>query len=255
VTAILAGMRFQYWWLRRNVDELQAFVLTPMFTIIFGGIVLAAGRQNLLPSAILGAALMGLWTLCIQAGGNIIEHERMQGTFEAVESTPTGLRLVVFGRVSTVIAVMALVVPEVWLVTLLVFGQAIPVPHPWLFIVAFLLTLAGLHAAAGLCAGLFVLARNVVILQNALAYPVYLLGGIVVPVSLLPHWIQPLSRLIFLSWGADLLRASLKPTPPAGIATGLLGLVITSAGLAIAGQVTFGMVVRRARIKGTLSLV
>ncbi len=29
----------------------------------------------------------------------------------------------------------------------------------------------------------------------------------------LPHWIRPLSSVVFLSWSADLLRAALRPTP------------------------------------------
>jgi ABC-2 type transport system permease protein len=33
-----------------------------------------------------------------------------------------------------------------------------------------------------------------------------LLAGVIVPVTLLPEWIQPLSRAVFLYWAADLLR-------------------------------------------------
>jgi hypothetical protein len=34
-----------------------------------------------------------------------------------------------------------------------------------------------------------------------------------VPVSLLPHWVRPLSDVVFLSWSADLLRGTLRASP------------------------------------------
>jgi ABC-2 type transport system permease protein len=62
-------------------------------------------------------------------------------------------------------------------------------------------------------AALFVLARNAVTFSNSASYPFYVLGGILVPVSLLPHWVRPISSVVFLSWSADLLRASLQAAP------------------------------------------
>jgi ABC-2 type transport system permease protein len=35
-----------------------------------------------------------------------------------------------------------------------------------------------------------------------------LLGGVTVPVTLLPDWIEPLSRAVFLYWSGNLLRDS-----------------------------------------------
>ena len=56
-------------------------------------------------------------------------------------------------------------------------------------------------------ASLFVLARNAVTFSNSASFPFYVLGGILVPVSLLPHWVRRSSSIVFLSWSADLLRA------------------------------------------------
>lgn len=255
MNAFLAGVRFQFWSLRHSVDELQTFVITPLFTIIFGGIVTSSGRSDLLPSAVLGAVLMGMWTLCLQAGGNIIEHERWGGTFEALESTPAQLRQVVIGRVTTIIGVALLTVPEAWLVALGVFHKPIAVSQPGPFVVALLLTVLGLHATAVMFAALFVLARNALIFQNFLAYPIYLLGGLLVPVSVMPDWVQPLTRVIYLSWGSDLLRAALRPEPIEGTGGKLLGLAVTVAVIVAIGQLLFGAVLKRARVHGSLSLV
>ncbi len=255
MSAFLAGLRIQFWSLHRGFDDLQAFLITPLVTLVFGGIVISGGRRSLLPEAVLGAGLMGMWMLCVQLGGEIIASERSGGTFEPLESTPAQLRMVVLGRVTMVSAVTLLALPEAWLVALIVFRTPVPVPHPALFAGAALLTLAGLHATAMLFAGMFVLARNALIFQNAMAYPVYLLSGLLVPVHLLPGWVQPVSRLIFLSWGSDLLRAALSRAPADGADGKLIGLVVTAAAIAVIGQLVFGMVLRRARTNGTLSLM
>jgi ABC-2 type transport system permease protein len=255
MSAFVAGLRFQLWSLHRGLDDLQAFLITPLLALIFGGIVISTGRRGLLPTVILGAGLMGMWMVCVQHGGEIIAAERSAGTFEALESTPALLRLVVLGRVTVVTAVTLLALPEAWLLALVVFRTPIGIPHPALFAAAVLLVLAGLHATAILFAAMFVLARNALVMQNAMAYPIYLLGGLLVPVSVLPGWLQAVSRLIFLSWGSDLLRAALSPVPPADVGGRLIALAVTVAALAAIGQVVFGMVLRRSRINGTMSLV
>lgn len=253
--AFLAGLRFESWTMRSGIDDLQAFLVTPLFTLLLGGIVISGGRRALLPEAVLGAGLMGMWTLCVQLGGKIIAVERAERTFEALASTPASLRLLIAGRVTVVAAVALLALPEAWLAALALFQAPIAIPHPVLFAGAAVLTLAGLHAAATMFAATFVLARNALIFQNALAYPVYLLGGILIPTSVLPGWIQPATRAIFLSWGSDLLRASLRDGFTTGADDKLLGLAATAAATAVIGQVILAMVLRRARVSGAMSLV
>ena len=52
-------------------------------------------------------------------------------------------------------------------------------------------------------ATVFVLARTAMLFTNALGYPFYILGGVLVPVAFLPGWLRPVSRLVFLSWSSD----------------------------------------------------
>lgn len=252
---LLAGLRFQFWQLRRDFDSLQTFVLTPLFTIIFGGIVLSTGHRALLPGAVLGAALLGMWTFCLSAGGSVLEQERWSGTFEALVSTPARLRLVVLGRVTWVIMLALLAVPEAWLVALIIFHQAIRISHVGLFVLAIALTALGLHATAMLFGSLFVLAREGLIFQNALAYPIYLLGGLAFPVTVLPGWLQVISRILYLTWGSDLLRRSLVPAAVTSAGSKLAWLAVTAVLVSVIGQLLFGAVLRRARVQGTLNLV
>ena len=68
----------------------------------------------------------------------------------------------------------------------------------------------------------------------------------------MPGWIQPLSKVVFLSWTAQLLRDTLQPRPLADVPF-RLG-VITWSGLAAFALAFWlvGRVLRRHRDLGTL---
>ena len=83
-------------------------------------------------------------------------------------------------------------------------------------------------------AALFVLTRNAYTFANSASFPFYVLGGVFVPVAILPGWIRPVSSAIFMSWSADLLRASLR-TAAIRDFWGRLGVVVAF------GIVTFGI--------------
>ncbi|GIG93133.1 ABC transporter permease [Plantactinospora endophytica] len=254
MTATLAAVRLQWWLMRGSLDDRQSFILAPLFVLLLVGAAYARGRQDLIPQAALGAVLISLWNICVQVGGGIVSNERRFATFELAAASPAAFPLLVLGRVSTVVGVALLVIPEVWLATLLFFGTAVTVAHPGLFAIALLLTTFGMIAVAGFVAALFVLARNALYLQIAFTYPFFILGGLVVPVSMLPEWLGPVSRLVFLSWGGDLLRASLDPQPPAGVGKQVTGLLVASIVTFALGQVLLGRLVDRARRHGSLGL-
>jgi ABC-2 type transport system permease protein len=88
--------------------------------------------------------------------------------------------------------------------------------------------------------------------QNSLNYPFYVLGGVMVPVSFLPGWLEPVSRAVFLSWSADLLRDALAP--PA--IPYLLPRLAAVLGLGLAGYATGVWLLHRAvdRLRKTGSL-
>lgn len=101
-------------------------------------------------------------------------------------------------------------------------------------------------------AGMFVLARTARTFQNTMNYPVYLLAGVVVPISFLPGWLQPFGRLLFLSWSGDLLRASLSPEPVGDLALRLAAVTALGAVGLYVGWAVLHLVLRRVRVLGTL---
>jgi ABC-2 type transport system permease protein len=74
-----------------------------------------------------------------------------------------------------------------------------------------------------------------------------------VPIAILPGWIRPLSSAIFMSWSADLLRASLKPAHIHDF-WGRLGMVLLLGAVSFAiGRGVLHLVLRRMRVTGELA--
>jgi ABC-2 type transport system permease protein len=98
----------------------------------------------------------------------------------------------------------------------------------------------------------FVLSRSVRAYQNSLSYPFFVLGGVMVPVALLPGWIEPVSRAVFLTWSADLLRDSLTTEPVTNLVARLGVVLALGAAGFLVGLVLLRRAVDRLRRTGTI---
>lgn len=249
----LAGARFELRVLPRSPGDLMALVTAPVTTIVFLAITQHAGRHDLATYAVLGPALMALWSMALMVCGEMIDAERAGGTFEALVATPARPLPLLAGRIVVVVTVSLLSFAESWLVAALVFSIVVPVPHPGLFVAALLATVLAMAGWASIMASVFVLARSARIFQNSLSFPFYVLGGVMLPVSQLPDWLRPVTRLVFLSWSSDLLRDSLNSV---GVryAVPRIGLVLGFAGVGLLiGRVLLNAVLNRSRTAGTLA--
>jgi ABC-2 type transport system permease protein len=213
VRAFLAAARFQLELMRSNRDYWLVLVTTPFFAVIFLGITRHAGRDDLSAAAMLAPILIALWSMALFVAGEVIDTDRWYGTLESIVAAPVGLTILVLGRVAAVTAVSLLSVGEVFLVGQLGFGVRVVPHHPGPFMLALLATGLAMTGTSVAMAGLFVTTRTARTFQNSSSFPFYVLGGVLVPVSFLPGWLQPVSKLVFLSWSADLLRDSLGPAP------------------------------------------
>jgi ABC-2 type transport system permease protein len=241
--AVIAACRLQYAESRRQPAHLLSLITTPLFTAMFLSITTQAGDQVAVTYAVIAPALMTLWFLSLDLGASTISKERWLGTLELLFSTPAPLSAVVFGRVLAVAGIASLAFVEALLTARLGFGVILQVRHVWLLALTLALTLFAMAGTSTALAGLFVLSRKVLLFQNSLTYPFYILGGVLVPISFLPGWIQPLGQLVFLSWASDLIRdAVLQPTVPNWpwrlAAVAALGLAALVAGQALIGRVT-----------------
>jgi ABC-2 type transport system permease protein len=101
---------------------------------------------------------------------------------------------------------------------------------------------------------IFIAARDARRFANALGYPFYILGGILVPITLLPVWVRPLSWLTYLYWSAGLLRASLSPRPVTELGGRLLAVLVLGAISYFIGLYFTRRVINSLRREGVIGL-
>jgi ABC-2 type transport system permease protein len=247
--ALLAGARMQLRFLTAYPDSLIPYFTAPLFTVIFMMIFKHAGRQDLTAYAAIAPVFIALWWLAIFNSGWTITIERWSGTLEMLVAVPSHFALVILGRITATTMIGTVSFVETWLVARLLFGTTVAIHHVWVFAATVVLTLAAMAGTAVAMASLFVLARNAVTFSNSASYPLYVLSGVLVPVSFLPSWLRPVSAVVFLSWSSDLLRATMRTTPVHDLAF-RLGMVALLGACGFAAG-SWAMRVILVRVRGT----
>jgi ABC-2 type transport system permease protein len=252
VRAFLIGFRFQLRLVPKYPEYLHVFVTTPAFTAIFAAMITHSGHLELAANAVVAPTLVAVWSMTLVAAGDMIARDREEGTLETVVTAPVSFVLLTTGRICAVELVGLVAMAEAWLVVWVLVGVAVPVADPVAFALTVTATALAAAGTAGILAGTVVLSRTPRTLQSSLSTPVYLLAGVLMPVSVLPGWLHPLSRVLFLSWSADLLRESVRQPSVPGLAMrltvvlvlGLLGYLVT--------LVLLRHVLVRVRVRATL---
>ena len=232
------------------------FVLTAVFMPVVVATVAffmfqAGGRPGTLFWAALGAAVYGIWSSTLFGSGGAIQWQRWQGTLELLVAAPAPFFLVVLPLTlaTSTIGIYSLCATLLW--GRIAFGIPFTLAHPFSFFVSVPVTILGLGLLGMVFASTFVLYRHANALSNMLEWPVLLVTGLLVPLSLLPVWVHPISWAFAPTWGMRALRDSAlggNPWPDIAI-TLLLGLVYV--GIAAAFLRYFE---RAARKHATLSL-
>jgi ABC-2 type transport system permease protein len=97
----------------------------------------------------------------------------------------------------------------------------------------------------------FVRYRTAWALGNMLEYPVWLVGGFLVPLSLLPGWVRPISWALAPTWGVDAIREAAL----GGGAWLEIGLCLALGAAYVAvGALVLDTALRAARQDGSLAL-
>jgi ABC-2 type transport system permease protein len=211
----------------------------------------AGGRPGTLLYAALGAGMMGIWSSTLFGSGGSLQWQRWQGTLELLVASPPAFVLVLLPMTlaTAINGGYALVSTLVW--GRILFGMPLHLAHPALFALAVPVAVFSLGLMGLLLASSFVLYRHANALSNLLEYPVWVVSGLLFPLSILPGWSHPISWLLAPTWGVKAIRnAALGGSPwaPIGWASllGLVYLVLAAAFLRIFEH--------QARARATLSL-
>ncbi len=149
---------------------------------------------------------MGVWSAVSTTASTTLQGERRQGTLELLVASPTPFSLVLVPATVSMatIGLWSLVATLLW--GRLVFGIPISFDQPLVFVVAALALALSLGLVGFLQAVSSVRYRSAWALGSLFEFPVWLICGFLVPLSILPGWVRPISWLLPPTWGVAAVR-------------------------------------------------
>jgi ABC-2 type transport system permease protein len=226
-------------------------VLWPLFFATTAFLMYGAGDERALVSAAVGASVMGIWSSTSTAGAQAIQRERWQGTLELLAAAPTPfpVTIIPITLAMSTVGLYSMVATAVW--GRLLFGISIDVAHPWLLLLAVVITVVAIGMFGFLFSVTVVRLRSAWTLGNMLEYPIWLICGFLVPLSLLPSWVHPIAWVLAPTWGVRAIREATlggSPLPSLALAAAL------AATYGLTAILLSGRLLRSARRDATLAL-
>jgi ABC-2 type transport system permease protein len=249
---VAAAMRTQHRALRGNPFNLVLGVVQPVVLLV----VTAGTYQS--PTAaeatrlVVGVALTALWGSTVWAAGGILQRERNEGTLAASVAGVHSPYLLLLGKsLAATLRSSIFIAVSVVVATILLGLPVRPALSPWLPL-GLVLVLSSGTALGMLLSCLFLITRHGLAWSSALMYPVFIVGGMMLPVHVLPEPLQWVSALVSLRWGAQFLTAAVAGGSSITGLAALAALTVAYLALAVAA---FRVVLRKALSAGSLDLV
>jgi ABC-2 type transport system permease protein len=136
--------------------------------------------------AALGAAVMGIWSTTATSAGGAVQQQRNWKVLELLVAAPSPL-ILVLAPITVAIAgigVYSIVTTLLW--GRLLFGVPFHVLHPALFLVSIPAAVLSIGLLGLVLASTLVLYREASAFSQMLEYPVWMITGMLIPLSLLP---------------------------------------------------------------------
>jgi ABC-2 type transport system permease protein len=201
IRLLLSGLRVHFLQLSRSAADLVSITVWPIIyaTIayyMFG----AESDPDVLLTASLGATVMAIWSSVAFSAGGAIELQRQLGTLELLVAAPVpfGAVLAPITIATSAIGIYALAATLLW--GRLLFGIPLHFDNPVLFALSLPVAIVAIGMLGLILAATLILYRAALFLGASLEYPVWLVTGLLVPLSVLPGWVAPISWLLAPTW-------------------------------------------------------
>jgi ABC-2 type transport system permease protein len=230
-----------------------AVFVQPLIIALLGLYMLRERGGDYAIFVVVGSGLTGLWSSLLFVSGAALNQERWSGTLESLVGMPTPLEVIVLGKnlayVTQSLASMLLA----YALASLLFGYPLSVAQPMIFFASVIFTMISFVCFGLLLAPMFVANPDIRNFVNALEYPMYILGGFLFPIALLPGWTTPFSYVLAPYWAAEALHAASSGT--ASIQTLAIDwgvMLLLGAVYILIGRWLFKVFLRKARQDATL---
>ncbi|MFI6130819.1 ABC transporter permease [Micromonospora sp. NPDC051141] len=212
------------------------------------------GGTDLLDFLAVGMLAVVVWNGTVWSAGFALEHERAEGTLQALLGTKASRSAIVIGYGIGAVARLA---PSLAALGTLaaVTGVRLPTGRLPLAVTAFAVLMAVCVCAGYAMSALFLFTRNAHNVATLLNFPIWVLSGALVPSSDLPGPLAALARCVPMSHALDALRAA---TSTRADLTDLLPSMLTAVALAVlcaaAGRLALRLAERHAQRTGLVDL-
>jgi ABC-2 type transport system permease protein len=246
------GLGVHFKMLSRSPFDLFVVVASPLIFATLAYFLFRNGHGENLLIAALASGVMGIWSTTTAQGAGALQTQRRLGVLELLVASPApfwAILLPISVAISG-IGVYSLVIGLVYVRVL--FGVAIAI-HDWVgFAFAIPATIASIGSLGFLFAAALVRYRSAFMLGNLFEWPVWMICGLLIPVSVLPGWLQPASYAFAPTWGMRALRhaagGDASPWPDIAVCG------VLSAAYLLVGALFLRWFLRAARARATLGL-
>ena len=205
---------------------------------------------------VIGSGMTGLWTSLLFRGTFNINAERFLGTLEGIVASPTSLGTVVIGKTLASVSMSLLSMLFSFGLAALIFRFPLTIAQPVPFLASLLITVLAFISFGLLISPLMAVNLSLSGWVNALEYPMYILGGFLFPILLLPGWSNPVSYVLAPYWAARVLHATSggwAALPEILLCWGMM--LLLGATYILISYRLFKIVLHRARVDATLSMM
>jgi len=212
-------------------------------------------RQSEDPGALvyagLGSAVMGIWSVIATTASGLLQRERWHGTLELLVASPTPFWATFLPITLAISSIGIYSLATGLLYVRFLFGVPVSVDDWPAFIVAVPPMILSIGLLGFLMGSAFVRFRAAWMVGNLFEFPVWTICGFLIPLALLPSWVEPIAWVLAPTWGMSALsNAALGASawPDIGMCV-LLSIIY-----AVLGGVLLKAFLRLARERATLGL-
>jgi ABC-2 type transport system permease protein len=249
---MLFGLGLHFKMLSRSPFDMFVVVASPLIFATLAYFLFQNGHGQSLLVAALASGVMGIWSTTTAQGAGALQTQRRLGILELLVASPTPFWAVVL-PISVAISAIGVYSLAIGLVYVRVlFGVPIAIRDWAAFIVAVPAAIVAIGSLGFLFASALVRYRSAFMLGNLFEWPVWMISGLLIPVAVLPGWLQPVSWVFAPTWGMRALRHATL-----GTASPWLDIAVCAAlsvGYLVAGSLCLRFFIRSARARATLAL-
>jgi len=225
-----------------------------VYGFILGMMYIGQSDETFTLYVLIGSGIVSFWSSICFSSASDISRERFYGTLENLFVAPGKFEWIILGKIigNTIWGIISMVISATFVV--LFFGKKIVIVNMFLFSIGLFLMVVSFIAIAFMLAGLFTLSRSARVLMNCMEHPVYILCGVVFPLSVLPKFILPLSYALSPTWAVQVIRLSIVGGEIGEITHNLSGLIGITVAYVILSIYSFKVIDQKARVDATLGV-